>query len=154
MYMRPAVKVGLRPLWRDKGTLQLGVDPRRARALRADLGKALGVVSLLDGSRDTDEVARAAKAYGIPEQDSDRVIGLLAAAGLLDDFPTDLGHPEVVARSLHVGRVDVVNVEAGVVLGQRPAQQPLTVKDPARRQVLAPEAANGERPCVRLLVHT
>jgi len=48
MCMRPALKVGLRPLWRDKGTLQLGIDPRRARALHADLGKALGVVSLLD----------------------------------------------------------------------------------------------------------
>jgi bacteriocin biosynthesis cyclodehydratase domain-containing protein len=75
-------------LWRDRDTLQLGVDPRRARALTG-LGKAAGVVSLLDGSRDTIEVVRTAAEYGIPEQDVDRVIGLLATAGMLEDFPAD-----------------------------------------------------------------
>ena len=87
--MRPALKVGLRPLWRDRDTLQLGVDPRRARALTR-LGKAATVVTLLDGSRDTEEVIRTAETYGIPRGDADQVIGLLAAAGLLDDFPADL----------------------------------------------------------------
>lgn len=117
MYMRPALKVGLRPLWRDKGTLQLGIDPRRARALHADLGKALGVVSLLDGSRDTHEVARTAEAYGISHHDVDRVIGLLATAGLLDDFPTDLRAalpdylrgrigPEMACAALAYGHAD------------------------------------------------
>jgi hypothetical protein len=115
--MRPALKVGLRPLWRDKGTLQLGIDPRRARALHADLGKALGVVSLLDGSRETHEVARTAETYGIAEQDSDRVIGLLATAGLLDDFPADLRAalpdylrgrigPEMACAALAYGHAD------------------------------------------------
>lgn len=87
--MRPALKVGLRPLWRDRDTVQIGVDPRRARALTG-LGKAAAVVSLLDGSRDEAAVARTAGRYGIPHQDAERVIGLLAAAGLLDDFPADL----------------------------------------------------------------
>ena len=50
--MRPALKVGLRPLWRDQGTLQIGIDPRRARALTG-LGKAAAVVSLLDGTFET-----------------------------------------------------------------------------------------------------
>lgn len=86
MCMKPALKAGLRPLWRDKDTIQLGVDPRRARALTG-LGKAAGVMSLLDGSRDVLEVARTAERYGIPPKDADRVIGLLAAAGVLDDFP-------------------------------------------------------------------
>ena len=49
--MRPALKAGLLPLWRDRDTLQFGVDPRRAVALRG-LGHAAAVVSLLDGSRD------------------------------------------------------------------------------------------------------
>jgi hypothetical protein len=87
--MRPALKVGLRPLWRDNGTLQVGVDPRRARALTG-LGKAAGVISLLDGSRAEPEVSQAAAQYGIPPEDTDRVIGLLAAAGVLDDFPAEL----------------------------------------------------------------
>jgi hypothetical protein len=87
--MRPALKVGLSPLWRDDDTLQIGVDPRRARALTR-LGKAAAVVSLLDGSRDTAEVVRTAETCGIAAADVDRVIGLLASAGLLDDFPASL----------------------------------------------------------------
>jgi hypothetical protein len=84
--MRPALKVGLRPLWRDDDTLQIGVDPRRARALTG-LGKAAAVVSLLDGSRETGEVLRTAGRYGIREEVARRVIDLLASAGVLDDFP-------------------------------------------------------------------
>jgi ThiF family len=89
MCMRPAIKVGLRPLWRDKGTLQIGIDPRRARALTG-LGKAAAVVSLLDGSRDTAEVVRTAATYGIRQEIVHRVIELLASAGVLDDFPASL----------------------------------------------------------------
>jgi hypothetical protein len=89
MCMRPALKVGLRPLWRDKGTLQIGIDPRRARALTG-LGKAAAVVSLLDGSRDTAEVVRAAATHGIRQEIVHRVIELLATAGVLDDFPASL----------------------------------------------------------------
>ncbi len=87
--MRPALKAGLRPLWRDRDTLQIGVDPRRARALTG-LGKAAAIVSLLDGSRDTAEVARTAAAYGIGQDAVDKVLGLLASAGVLDDFPAGL----------------------------------------------------------------
>src|ERR1700729_3416871 len=87
--MRPALKAGLRPLWRDRDTLQIGVDPRRARALTG-LGKAAAVVSLLDGSRDTAEVARTAATYGIGQDAVDKVLGLLASAGVLDDFPAGL----------------------------------------------------------------
>lgn len=87
--MKPALKVGLRPLWRDGGTLQVGVDPRRARALTG-LGKAAAVVSLLDGSRETAEVVRTAETYGIRQETVYRVIGLLASAGVLDDFPAGL----------------------------------------------------------------
>src|ERR1700733_14866638 len=89
MRMRPALKVGLRPLWRDKETLQIGVDPRRARALTG-LGKAAAVVSLLDGSRDTAEVVRTAATYGIRQEIVHRVIELLATAGVPDDFPGSL----------------------------------------------------------------
>jgi hypothetical protein len=87
--MRPSLKVGLKPLWRDQGTLQIGVDPRRARALTG-LGKAAAVVSLLDGSRDTAEVMRTAERYGIRQEIVNRVIELLASAGVLDDFPASL----------------------------------------------------------------
>ncbi len=87
--MRPALKAGLRPLWRDRDTLQVGVDPRRAAALTG-LGKAAAIVSLLDGSRDSAEVVRSAAAYGIAPEAANRMLGLLASAGVLDDFPADL----------------------------------------------------------------
>jgi uncharacterized tellurite resistance protein B-like protein len=87
--MRPALKAGLRPLWRDRDTLQIGVDPRRAFAL-AGIGGAAAVVSLLDGSRDTAELERAALEFGIPAEATRRVLELLSDANALDDFPAAL----------------------------------------------------------------
>lgn len=98
--MRPALKAGLRPLWRDRDTLQIGVDPRRATALTG-LGEAAAVVSLLDGSRDAAEVERAACEGGIPADATRLVLRLLAGAGVLDDFPVGLHRslpPDLRAR--------------------------------------------------------
>ena len=87
--MRPALKAGLLPLWRDRDTLQLGVDPRRAVAVDG-LGTAAGVISLLDGSRDREGLIATARSYGIPAEATSRVLAVLAAAGGLDDFPARL----------------------------------------------------------------
>ena len=87
--MRPALKAGLLPVWRDRDTLQFGVDPRRAAALEG-LGPAAAVISLLDGSRDRDSLIATAQAYGIPAGAVSRVLALLAEAGVLDDFPFGL----------------------------------------------------------------
>jgi bacteriocin biosynthesis cyclodehydratase domain-containing protein len=87
--MRPALKAGLLPVWRDRDTLQFGVDPRRARAL-GGLGPAAAVISLLDGSRDRNALIATARAYGIPAEAVSRVLELLAEAGVLDDFPFGL----------------------------------------------------------------
>jgi hypothetical protein len=87
--MRPALKAGLLPLWRDRDTIQFGVDPRRAVAL-GGLGQAAAVISLLDGSRDRESLIATAQAYGVPPQAVNRVLTTLAAAGVLDDFPARL----------------------------------------------------------------
>src|SRR5258707_14927435 len=84
--MRPALKSGLLPVWRDRDTLQIGMDPRRAVAL-SGMGHAAFVVGLLDGSRARDQVIAAAAGRGIPVQTTERILTLLAAAGALDDFP-------------------------------------------------------------------
>jgi bacteriocin biosynthesis cyclodehydratase domain-containing protein len=84
--VRPALKPGLLPVWRDRNTLQIGIDSRRAVALTGMAGVAR-VISLLDGSRDRAQVIRAAADHGIPTETADRVLTLLAAAGVLDDFP-------------------------------------------------------------------
>jgi bacteriocin biosynthesis cyclodehydratase domain-containing protein len=84
--MRPVLKAGLRAVWRDRDTLQIGVDPRRAVAL-SGMGDAGRVISLLDGSRDWAEVVAAAKDAGISVKTVQRVLGLLAGAGALSDLP-------------------------------------------------------------------
>ncbi len=89
MSVRPALRAGLLPLWRDRDTLQFGVDPRRAVAL-GGLGPAAAVISLLDGSRDRDSLIATAQAYGIRADAVSRVLVLLADAGVLDDFPLGL----------------------------------------------------------------
>jgi bacteriocin biosynthesis cyclodehydratase domain-containing protein len=84
--MRPALKAGLLPVWRDRETVQIGIDPRRAVALTG-LGGAAEVLRLLDGSRDREQVLAAARERGIPAAVTERILTLLAAAGVLDDVP-------------------------------------------------------------------
>jgi bacteriocin biosynthesis cyclodehydratase domain-containing protein len=95
--VRPALKPGLLPVWRDRDTLQIGIDPRRAVALTGMAGAAW-VIGLLDGSRDRAQVIAAAGDRGMPAQLADRVLTLLAAGGALDDFPT--GTYRVLPRQL------------------------------------------------------
>ena len=73
-------------VWRDPDTLQIGIDPRRAVALRGMRGTQ-ALINLLDGSRDLSQVLAAAQDQGIGRPAAERVIGLLAAAGALHDFP-------------------------------------------------------------------
>lgn len=80
------LKPGLLPVWRDRDTLQIGIDSRRAVALTGMAGVAW-VLSLLDGSRDRAQVIEAAADQGIPAETTERVLALLATAGALDDFP-------------------------------------------------------------------
>jgi hypothetical protein len=82
--MRPALKAGLLTVWRNRDTVQIGVDPRRAVALTGMRGAA-GLLRLLDGSRDRRQVLAAAGDLGMDAEAADRVLTLLAAAGALDD---------------------------------------------------------------------
>jgi bacteriocin biosynthesis cyclodehydratase domain-containing protein len=84
--VRPALKPGLTPVWRDRDTLQIGIDSRRAVALTGMAGIAW-VISLLDGSRDRAQVIETAVHRGVPAETAERVLTLLASAGALDDFP-------------------------------------------------------------------
>jgi hypothetical protein len=84
--MRPALKPGLETVWRNRDTVQIGIDPRRAIALTGMRGAA-GLLRLLDGSRDRHQVLAAAGDLGMDTTAADRVLTLLAAAGALDDCP-------------------------------------------------------------------
>lgn len=84
--MRPALKRGLLPVWRNRDTLQIGIDPRRAVALTG-MGGAARLLGLLDGSRERAQLLSAAAELGIPADAADRILALLAAGGALDDIP-------------------------------------------------------------------
>jgi bacteriocin biosynthesis cyclodehydratase domain-containing protein len=73
-------------VWRDRDTLQIGIDSRRAVALTG-MADTAWVISLLDGSRDRAQVIQAAAHRGIPAETAERVLALLASAGVLDDYP-------------------------------------------------------------------
>jgi bacteriocin biosynthesis cyclodehydratase domain-containing protein len=79
----------LLPLWRDNDTVQIGIDPRRAVAI-SGMGGAAEVIRLLDGSRDRDRLVAEAARRGVPAAVTERVIGLLAAAGAIVDFPSEV----------------------------------------------------------------
>jgi bacteriocin biosynthesis cyclodehydratase domain-containing protein len=84
--MRPALKPGLLPVWRNRDTVQIGIDPRRAVALTGMRG-ADALLRLLDGSRDRAQVLAAASDLGMDAAAADRVLSLLTAAGALSDIP-------------------------------------------------------------------
>lgn len=105
--MRLVLKPGLLTVWRDRGTLQIGIDPRRAVAV-AGAGTAAGLIELLDGSRDRPALLAAARERGIPAEEADRLIGLLAGAGVLDGSVAAPGRlaAEVAAAGLVYGDGD------------------------------------------------
>jgi len=84
--MRPALKPGLLAVWRNRDTVQIGVDPRRAVALTG-MGGAAVLLGLLDGSRDLAQIVATAGEFGISAEVADRIIALLAAGGAVCDFP-------------------------------------------------------------------
>jgi bacteriocin biosynthesis cyclodehydratase domain-containing protein len=84
--MRPALKPGLLPVWRNRDTVQIGIDPRRAVALTGMRGADV-LLRLLDGSRDRAQVLAAARDLGMDAAAADQVLSLLTAAGALSDLP-------------------------------------------------------------------
>ena len=84
--MRPVIKPALRRLRRDKTTVQIGLDSRRAVVLTGQ--SAMHVLNALDGTRDRQQVLAHVHRAGVPEETAERVLDLLAERGMLDDETT------------------------------------------------------------------
>ncbi len=99
---RPTLVPGVRRLWRDRHTVQLGADPRRAIVLEFADPALARVLDLLDGSRSEAAVVRDAAALGIPESDTATLLGTLHDGGFAVDAQSLLppGLPEPVRRRL------------------------------------------------------
>lgn len=89
--MRPMLKRGLVQLWRDESTLQFGTDARHAVVLAGLDPSTRGVLQLLDGTRDRDEILDLALITGVDEPVVAELLDRLTTAGVLDDGDTDLG---------------------------------------------------------------
>ncbi len=94
--MRPALRAGLLPIWRDRDTVQIGVDPRRAVAITG-MSHAADVIRLLDGSRERTDLLAEAASRGVPAAVTERIMTVLAAAGVLVDYPVQV-HRSVPAE--------------------------------------------------------
>jgi hypothetical protein len=113
--VRPALRPGLLPLWRDRDTVQIGIDPRRAVAI-SGMRQASDVIRLLDGSRERDQLVAEASVLGVQPAVTERVITLLAAAGVLVDFSSDLLRslpPELTQQLMPVLAAASVTAEDG-----------------------------------------
>lgn len=83
--MRPMLKSALRRSWRDRESVQFGVDPAHAVVLEPVDGAAAGFLDLLDGTRSADTLTRDAGALGLNPDQVRRLLALLAEGGVLDD---------------------------------------------------------------------
>ena len=87
--MRPLLKPGLRRLWRDDSTLQIGTDPDRAVVLGGLDPRVASLVEALDGTKTEVAIVAAARGRGLDPGQVRRLMGLLGACGALDDASTD-----------------------------------------------------------------
>src|SRR4051794_21176719 len=94
--MRPALKPGLRRLWRDSGSLQFGIEP--AVVLRG-LGPAEAAFVLgLDGTADRATAVSRAVATGLDAELAERLLEWLSDHGVIEDAALDRTHLRRLSR--------------------------------------------------------
>ena len=86
---RPQLKPGLRRVWRDVSTIQLGVDPAHAVVISGLDPASARVLESLDGSRDLPGVASGAARLGVDADRLDELLTVLTRAGVLVDAAAD-----------------------------------------------------------------
>jgi ThiF family len=102
--VRPMLKSALRRSWRDRESVQFGVDPERAVVLEPVDGPAAGFLALLDGTRGAGALTQEAAALGLDPDRVRRLLGLLAEGGVLDDASA---HADLSGALRH--RTDVID---------------------------------------------
>ncbi|WP_277439993.1 TOMM precursor leader peptide-binding protein [Streptomyces sp. SPB162] len=79
------LKTAMRRSWRDRESVQFGIDPAHAVVLDQVDGAAAGFLDLLDGTRGAASLTRDAVALGLDARQVRQLLGLLAEGGVLDD---------------------------------------------------------------------
>ncbi|MGN9812163.1 hypothetical protein ACTMSW_22750 [Micromonospora sp. BQ11] len=94
---RPTLLPGLSRLWRDRHTLQLGLEPGRAVLLEIANPRAARLLDLLDGTRSERSVLDHATHSDVRADEARDLLAVLRAAGLVVPahtlLPRDLAEP-------------------------------------------------------------
>jgi bacteriocin biosynthesis cyclodehydratase domain-containing protein len=110
--LRPVLLPGLARLWRDRHTLQIGLDPAHAVLIEVANPTVVRLLDLLDGAHTEREVLAQAARLGVTADDARNLLGCLHRARLVVGahtlLPTTLPEPmrqrlsaEAAALALH-----------------------------------------------------
>ncbi len=122
---RPLIKAALHRLWRAPGTLQLGIDPRRAIVLTGLDRLDAELIAQLDGGHDDAALARTAAAAGDPQRHVE-LLSTLRSAGALDDSSTWVAataQPRLAPDLLALSLRDREPGAAAVIMADRQATE-------------------------------
>lgn len=119
---RPRLVLGRAELWRDPGTVQLGLDPCHALVVEQLSPPLARLIHDLDGRRTVPELLADLVADGCPAEDTAGLLRELHRAGMLDDAALGAGpsatahHSRLVAEvgiwSTHTGQLPAVLLRA------------------------------------------
>lgn len=133
--MYPMLKPALRRSWRDRTSLQFGVDPAHAVVLEPLDDPAARFLSLLDGTRSHDRVRQEAALLGVSAQRADRLLDALARGGVLDDArgagsAAGLGQHGTAVERLRpdLASLSVVHPEPGAAAARMAAREEARVQ--------------------------
>jgi hypothetical protein len=119
---RPTLLPGLTRLWRDRHTLQLGVEPSRAVLLEVANPRAARLLDLLDGTRSERCILLHAQAASVGPDDARSLLDALRTAGLVVPahtlLPRDLTGPARARLAAEAGALAL----AAPTLAGTPAQ--------------------------------
>jgi hypothetical protein len=127
--VRPQLNPALRRIWRDRQTLQLGVDPARAVVIGDLEPTTARLVDRLDGSHDLPGLHAVATRMGLHTHAVDDLLGVLTRAGVLEDAAADLRPLGALSRAERdrlapdLAAASIARTGSGVaVLGRRQAR--------------------------------
>ena len=113
---RPTLLPGLTRLWRDRHTLQLGLDPARAVLLEVANPAAGRLLDLLDGTRSERNILEHASRLSVPPDEARVLIDTLRDAGLVVGaqslYPSELPEPARRRLSAEVAAIALRGVDA------------------------------------------
>ncbi|MFB9543347.1 TOMM precursor leader peptide-binding protein [Micromonospora sagamiensis] len=133
--LRPTLLPGLTRLWRDRHTLQLGLDPARAVLLEVANPRAVRLLDLLDGAHSERHILDHATRIRVDRDDARSLLETLRAAGLVVAahtlLPTGLADPDRArlsdeAGALALGAGDLPGTPAQVLRRRRAARVVVT----------------------------